>query len=66
MTLIVKEILAKTILSKSKIYPRVINPYTGCSGPGKKNISSTLRPGRYTRTGDPDRIPSDSYRVTRN
>jgi len=30
MTLIVKEILAKTILSKSKIYPWVINPYTGC------------------------------------
>lgn len=30
MTLLVKEILAKTILSKSKIYPWVINPYTGC------------------------------------
>ncbi len=30
MTLIVQEILAKTILSKSKIYPWVINPYTGC------------------------------------
>jgi DNA repair photolyase len=30
MTLIVKEILAKTILSPSKIYPWVINPYTGC------------------------------------
>jgi len=30
MTLIVKEILAKTILSTSKIYPWVINPYTGC------------------------------------
>ena len=30
MTLIVKEILAKTILSESKIYPYVINPYTGC------------------------------------
>ena len=30
MTLVVKEILAKTILSKSKIYPYVINPYTGC------------------------------------
>jgi DNA repair photolyase len=30
MTLIVKEILAKTILSKSKIYPYVVNPYTGC------------------------------------
>jgi DNA repair photolyase len=30
MTLIVTEIQAKTILSKSKIYPWVINPYTGC------------------------------------
>ncbi len=30
MTLLVKEIKAKTILSKSKIYPWVINPYTGC------------------------------------
>jgi DNA repair photolyase len=30
MTLIVKEIQAKTILSKSKIYPYVVNPYTGC------------------------------------
>jgi len=30
MTLIVKEIQAKTILSVSKIYPWVINPYTGC------------------------------------
>jgi DNA repair photolyase len=30
MTLIVKEILAKTILSRSKIYPYVVNPYTGC------------------------------------
>ena len=30
MTLLVKEIQAKTILSKSKIYPWVINPYTGC------------------------------------
>jgi len=30
MTLIVKEIRAKTILSKSKIYPWVVNPYTGC------------------------------------
>ena len=30
MTLIVKEIQAKTILSRSKIYPYVINPYTGC------------------------------------
>jgi DNA repair photolyase len=30
MTLMVKEIQAKTILSVSKIYPYVINPYTGC------------------------------------
>jgi DNA repair photolyase len=30
MTLVVKEIQAKTILSVSKIYPWVINPYTGC------------------------------------
>ena len=30
MTLIVKEIKAKTILSASKVYPWVINPYTGC------------------------------------
>jgi DNA repair photolyase len=30
MTLIVQEIQAKSILSKSKIYPWVINPYTGC------------------------------------
>jgi len=30
MTLVVKEIQAKTILSVSKIYPYVINPYTGC------------------------------------
>ena len=30
MTLIVKEIQAKTILSVSKVYPYVINPYTGC------------------------------------
>jgi DNA repair photolyase len=30
MTLIVKEIVAKSILSASKIYPWVINPYTGC------------------------------------
>jgi len=30
MTLIVKEIRAKTILSRSKIYPYVVNPYTGC------------------------------------
>jgi DNA repair photolyase len=30
MTLIVREVQAKTILSKSKVYPWVINPYTGC------------------------------------
>jgi DNA repair photolyase len=30
MMLIVKEICAKSILSPSKIYPWVINPYTGC------------------------------------
>jgi DNA repair photolyase len=30
MTLMVKEVQAKTILSVSKIYPWVINPYTGC------------------------------------
>ena len=30
MTLLVREIQAKTILSASKIYPYVINPYTGC------------------------------------
>src|SRR5512136_96683 len=30
MPLIVREIQAKTILSVSKIYPYVINPYTGC------------------------------------
>lgn len=30
MTLLVKEIFAKSILSKSKIYPYVVNPYTGC------------------------------------
>ena len=30
MTLLVQEIQAKTILSRSKIYPYVINPYTGC------------------------------------
>ncbi len=28
--MIVKEVLAKSILSASKIYPYVINPYTGC------------------------------------
>jgi len=30
VTLIVKETRAKTILSASKVYPYVINPYTGC------------------------------------
>jgi DNA repair photolyase len=30
MSLLVKEVLAKSILSKSKIYPWVVNPYTGC------------------------------------
>lgn len=30
MTLLVKEILAKHILSRSKIYPYAVNPYTGC------------------------------------
>jgi len=30
MPLLVKEVRAKTIISKSKIYPWVINPYTGC------------------------------------
>jgi len=30
MTLIVKEVYAKSILSPSRIYPWVINPYTGC------------------------------------
>lgn len=30
MNLIVKEVQAKSILSASKIYPYVINPYTGC------------------------------------
>jgi len=30
MTLVVREIQAKTILSASKIYPYVLNPYTGC------------------------------------
>lgn len=30
MTLTVREVQAKSILSKSKIYPWVVNPYTGC------------------------------------
>jgi len=30
MTLTVKEVQPKTILSASKVYPYVINPYTGC------------------------------------
>ncbi len=30
MALIVKEVQAKTILSKSQVYPYVVNPYTGC------------------------------------
>ena len=30
MTPVVREICAKSILSPSKIYPWVINPYTGC------------------------------------
>ena len=30
MTLTVREVRAKSILSKSKIYPWVVNPYTGC------------------------------------
>jgi DNA repair photolyase len=30
MTLIVREVRAKSILSASKVYPWVINPYTGC------------------------------------
>jgi DNA repair photolyase len=30
MTLTVKEVRAKSILSKSKVYPYVVNPYTGC------------------------------------
>jgi len=29
-TLIVQEVRAKSILSRSKIYPYVVNPYTGC------------------------------------
>ena len=29
--MLVKETLAKSILSKSKIYPYVVNPYTGCA-----------------------------------
>ena len=29
-TMIIKEIQSKTILSASKVYPYVINPYTGC------------------------------------
>ena len=29
--MIVREILSKTILSKSQVYPYVINPYTGCA-----------------------------------
>ena len=28
--MIIKEIQSKGILSKSKVYPYVINPYTGC------------------------------------
>lgn len=28
--MIIKEVLAKTILSKSQVFPYVINPYTGC------------------------------------
>ena len=28
--MIIKEITCKTILSKSQVYPYVINPYTGC------------------------------------
>src|SRR5665647_3075066 len=30
MTLTVREVQAKSILSASKIYPWVVNPYTGC------------------------------------
>jgi DNA repair photolyase len=30
MTLIVKEVQAKSVLTPSKIYPYVVNPYTGC------------------------------------
>jgi DNA repair photolyase len=30
MPLLVNEIQAKSILSKSKVYPYVINPYVGC------------------------------------
>lgn len=30
MALTVKEVVAKSILSSSKIYPYVVNPYTGC------------------------------------
>lgn len=29
-TMIIKEILSKSILSESKVFPYVINPYTGC------------------------------------
>jgi DNA repair photolyase len=30
MAMIVKEVRAKTVLSKSKVYPYVVNPYIGC------------------------------------
>ena len=30
MALVVKEVYAKSILTKSQIYPYVVNPYTGC------------------------------------